>query len=239
VILQKRPRSGRHVRLLATTTLVVALCAGAAGCLFPVDSYRERITATVSVAGRTYTTSSVIEVYYRHQPPIQGVNTIVNATGDAVVLDVPGHSPVFILLTRPGDQSWAAGIAYQLFKGGLPEPREGIGSSQNIRFIAAQVGQTEIPRALYPTIVAFRDVSVPSSVYPLNADDLSPALGDDAKLVKLTVEMTQDPITYGVAAKLPWINKDIKAQLDGQSIQLAKGSFANSLGVNDFQKRGT
>ena len=58
-----------------------------------------------------------------------------------------------------------------------------------------------MPRDLYPLMVAFRDIARPASVYEVYPDDLSPPLDPGARVVSMTIEMTDAPVTYGIEKK--------------------------------------
>jgi hypothetical protein len=195
---------------------------------------RYRLTATVESGGKTYTGSGVIQVRMHFQeyasPP-----ALPRVTGDAVVVEVPGRSPIFFLLTSEWSVDWDSSIPYTVFQDQLPEPRSVRG---DVRFLAALRATAVIPPDRYPLIVAFRDLADPASVYEVFANDLSPPLDPPARVVSLTIEMTDERPTTGIVEeKLPWL-VGFETALDGDPYQTTGSGFANRISRVDFVKRG-
>jgi hypothetical protein len=196
---------------------------------------RYRLTVTVESGGKAYTSSGVIEIKMLLQdywsPAVSH-----SVTGDAVVVSVPDRSPVFVLLTRPTDGDWPGSLPFEIFA-------ESLGRSTPLRdrayALARMHDKVELPPTQYPTMVAFRDINDPKSVYEVFPDDLSPPLDKGAHLVGMTIEMTRDPVTYQVEKTLPWLPTVYDQHLDGDRYHRFGKSFANSLSQADFMKRGT
>jgi hypothetical protein len=63
-----------------------------------------------------------------------------------------------------------------------------------------------VPRKLYPKLVAFKDITDPTSIYQIDPSDLPAALGPGYALEKVTVRATDKPMTTGVIDPiLPWV----------------------------------
>jgi len=56
-----------------------------------------------------------------------------------------------------------------------------------------------------PVLVWFRDLSDPSSVVQANPSDLAASFGSGVRLQRAFVEITEDPPTTGIEARLPWL----------------------------------
>lgn len=225
----------RPATWVGVAVLVLAVVAGVwLSESFAAGTFRYRLTATVESGGQTYSGSGVIEVRMHFQE-YAAPEALPRVTGDAVVVEVPGRDPVFFLLTSAWSVDWDAGIAFRVFQDQLPVPRSVRGDA---RFLSESRETATIPRERYPLIVAFRDLAVPDSVYEVFPDDLSPPLDSGARVVSLTIEMTRDPPTTGIDERLPWLGKAITAYLDGDQYHTPGGSFANSVGVSAFRKRG-
>ncbi len=224
----------RTTMWIAATVLVVAVVAGAwLSESIAKGTFRYRLTATVESGGQTYTGSGVIQVRMNFQeywsPP-----ALPRVTGDAVVVEVPGHEPIFFLLTSDWSVDWDAAIPFATFEERFTDPRTIRGDT---RTLAALRETATIPPERYPLIVAFRDLAQPDSVYEVFPDDLSPPLDAGARVVGLTIEMTRDPPTTGIEQRLPWL-VGMGGTLDGRSIHVAGGPLANELGAAAFTKRG-
>jgi hypothetical protein len=195
-------------------------------------SFRYRLTVAVASGGETYESSGVIEVKVKLQeywsPP-----SVRYVTGDAVVIEVPDRPPVFVLMSARNNADWDAGIAYLIFGDRLPIP---VQPRTNAEALAALRETREIPRDRYPTLVAFRDITRPDSVYEVSPDNLSPPLGEGARVTNMTIEMTGETATTGIEARLPWLI-GMGGTLDGEQ-HTFKNELSNKLGAPDFRKRG-
>jgi len=91
----------------------------------------------------------------------------------------------------------------------------GRGSSEG-RFDAALNldGPTELPRtypaykfiderSAYPMLVTFGDLDDPASVERVDPDDLAAIFGEGVALKRITVQLTDDPVTTGTRMRLP------------------------------------
>jgi hypothetical protein len=52
-------------------------------------------------------------------------------------------------------------------------------------------------------MVTFGDLADPTSVAEVDPDDLAATFGEGVKLKRLTVELTDDPVTTGIEERLP------------------------------------
>ncbi len=83
-------------------------------------------------------------------------------------MEVPDHAPIFVLLTAKNNADWDAGIAFKVFRDRLPDPKGKSGPEvfrDNTATLAHLREKAEVPRELYPLMVAFRDINRPASVY--------------------------------------------------------------------------
>ena len=105
---------------LSGILLVVAVAVGWSFWNNRDSTYRYCLTVSVESEGKTYTGSGVIQVHMHFQeywaPP-----AIPHVTGDAVIVDVPGHQPIFALLSATRNISWDAEVALRVFRERLPE----------------------------------------------------------------------------------------------------------------------
>jgi hypothetical protein len=56
-----------------------------------------------------------------------------------------------------------------------------------------------------PWLVRFRNLDNPATVQPVDAHDLTANFGPGVKLLRATVEITNDSVTTGIEKKLPWL----------------------------------
>jgi hypothetical protein len=54
-------------------------------------------------------------------------------------------------------------------------------------------------------LVRFRDIADPTSVEKVDPDNLAASFGEGVKLRRITVQLTDDPVTTGIEKRLGWL----------------------------------
>jgi hypothetical protein len=116
-------------------------------------------------------------------------------------------------------------------------------------------GGGELPLKFWPKIVWFEDINDPKSVKLvhttkenpennrewIHVDNAAELFGEGYAVKNMTVEITDEPVTWGVVEQLlPWIWEYRDKNLDGQRYWRAdaKNNLANSLGLGSFIIKG-
>lgn len=227
-------------------------------------SYRYRLTAEVETPGGLKTGSSVIQVIgdeaskYALSPGLLSFRIF----GEAAAIDLPNGKKLFALLRRPNGTSDNAAsyapIAYaapnftndyqrqltQWLKkrhgvAVLPphDPREDHRSSKDGTTKVTPIGPLPVdpePR-YYPMLVTFGNLNDPTTVIAVDARHLDRTFGAGFKLKRITVEMTDLPVTRTLEWHLPWIKSFTEngGLLGGQKFNDNKRPEKN-LGYLDF-----
>ena len=106
----------------------------------------------------------------------------------------------------------------------------------------------------YPMLVTFSDLKDPKTVkkvleiesdgrypptYTVTADHFEELFGEGVKLKDITIEMTDEPVTYEVIKWLPWLPKYYNKMLDGERYNRlgAANPLANSLSAGSFSDK--
>ena len=135
--------------------------------------------------------------------------------GEAVAVDLGNQQVLFALLKdEDGGLSTMPVLAETVF-GDLASGSERI---HTIRHIASKNGLArELPRfgprnsvsrepfVQYPLLVRFRELDRPESLEAVAPDALDQAFGPGVKLKRITVQITDEPVTSGVKNRLPWL----------------------------------
>ena len=66
----------------------------------------------------------------------------------------------------------------------------------------------DVPAVVMPILVRFKDIKDPRTVEIVDPTDLAESFGDGVKLIRTTVQITDDPVTIGITKFLP----DFKTQ---------------------------
>lgn len=182
---------------------VGAIASTACSLLFPQWTYRYRLTVDVEQNGRLYSGSSVILV--RREKGIGGVGG--NFKGEAVSINLGDGKTLFALLR--GDnlgELWPLSVAHKAFAGRLNTSSmtddEALTRLTRLKGESAVISTTN-----YPLLVTFRSLDDPSTVELVDPRDLASRLGQGTRLKRITIQITDDPITYGIGDKLRWLGR--------------------------------
>jgi hypothetical protein len=207
------------------------------------QSYRYKLTLAVNTPQGIKRGSSVVEdVFWNVWIPATGITHRLR--GEALYLDLgPGARPLIALLTssihekRGVDYRWTrdAGPNDNLLARLYGPPSADF--MDNVARLARMRGPRKITPADLPDLVTFADVNDPRSVIEVNPSDLQATLGQNITWNEITLEMTEEPITTGIKAKLPWLSAYFakNLRLDG-SDHGAKLELTNRLSSYDFDQ---
>lgn len=209
--------------------LVAALAVAACGT--KQDSFRYRLTVEVETPEGLRTGSSVIEVDVSQTgekawatSEARGLRFKVR--GEAVAVDLPTGQVLFALLSREDSPDRAAGLPYAAL-----DPPDFEGEFDYIKKTRAlehidRVGV--VPREAYPMMATFSNLTDPSSVERVNPDDLAASFGEGVALKRITVQMTDDPVTTSITRRLPWLGRTYEMGLETED-------FPEGFPVGDFE----
>ncbi|MEI2383987.1 hypothetical protein [Breoghania sp. JC706] len=180
--------------------------------VFPTAELHYRLDVTFEVDGKPVTGSSVHKFTAKRLRGLNSKQFLLTATGEAVVVDMPGRRSVFVLLTTPTpDGTYTGGTkgrydfilvdACNLWK-----KRNELGPSGFVRFLDGFTGSCEVPAESLPLMVAFRDESDPTSVERVYPNNPESALGPGVQFIGATVSTTDAPVTTGIGKRLTWLS---------------------------------
>lgn len=229
--------TGLLVRFAAVVTIACAL----AGCRG--ESYRYKLTLAVNSPDGLKRASSVVEVkFFDVSIPARG--TMHELNGEALYLDLgPGTRPLIALLTSKLRQRHGKEARWSRDGGPnntLLTEMYGVPSSGSLLDYVSQIARMRGPRRITPSdlpdLVTFADINNPSSVIEVDPNNLQGTLGSNVTWNEITLEITDEPITKGIARELPWIPYYWCVMLDGQRLHYYgnRETVANTLNPGDF-----
>ncbi|MEP5936912.1 MAG: hypothetical protein ABJ239_01165 [Erythrobacter sp.] len=208
--------SGVMFRVLILTVASLAL----AGCnaFDDTPTYRYRMTVEVDTPEGLKTGSSVIEVdtqFQQNPESPASQRTRRRARGEAAVVDLGERGLLFALLRSEDDVDFASRIMFLL----APKGRDKNGNRFLGRFnnmlemtepVELPATQAEINPSLAemkgrPMLVTFGDLTDPTTVKGVDPDDLAESFGDGVSLRRITVQITDDPVTASIEDQLGWL----------------------------------
>jgi hypothetical protein len=203
-----REIAGMMTRRNALGTLACLAMSLLSGCGSPKSEYRQRIIVEVETPSGLRTGSSVIQVRHKQKPKalehIPGNGFY--ARGEAVAVEVAPGRILFALLSPPRSwdvSSYQARLITKALMGGaeskpaLALPGNGYGVDAH-KVIGESNVEVTLPKRLYPMLVTFQDINDPLSVKLVDPADLAPIFGPEFQLKRITVKVTDDPVTIGV-----------------------------------------
>ncbi|MGB3711524.1 MAG: hypothetical protein WA985_07530 [Erythrobacter sp.] len=218
---------------------------GLSGCDDAAPDYRYRLTVEVETPEGLRSGSGVIEVEQsmgRSSMNPAGRQIRRRARGEAVAVDLPDGRTLYALLRSDSNGSWATYVMQMLAPDIEGEPWEEV--FDNVLLIE---GEVELPRtwpteahlderSAYPMLVTFRDESGPTTVERVDPDDLAASFGAGYTLERITVQLTDDPVTTGIAERLGWLSEFPEPRLDPHFRSSATPNLSQRLWHGDFRK---
>lgn len=176
---------------------------------FPSGTWRYKMTVTVGTPDGVKIGSAVREVTYSSGPRIlpDVASSTWKVKGEAVVVDLGKEKYLFTLLDTDG--------SYQIVHDVFPyDPKSG---KTYVEYYRGLIGKTKpLMPSQYPRFITFGDIKDPKTVKSIKPDDLS-EIGKGVVLRGISLEMTGEPITWGIEKWLTWLpgRKGIKGSLGG------------------------
>ncbi len=175
--------------------------------VLPSGSIRYRITAEIEVDGRLSSGSSVGEikyVSYRNIPHI-GHTIVQYMRSQATVVPISDRGYLFVLIGNLSyPQNYTGPINFD-----MPHViSEAFGldlSDRQIRSLDRLTRSVDLPRRLFPPMIKFGDLRVPTSAQYVYPENLEGSFGPGVRLHRLHLETSQAVITTGIQRLLPWL----------------------------------
>jgi len=232
--------------LRGVTALMAGLVVLLSGCGTALPDYRYRLTVEVETPEGLKTGSSVIEVStsMTSSTSIPSPGAVrYSLSGEAVTVDLGQHGTLFALLRSDVDGDWATNLLFRLAPDvGAVRDENGkrdSGASFRARYEAMLQDHRLIvlpktfPDVAFlkdiparPMLVRFRDINDPTTVERVDPDDLAASFGEGVKLRRVTVQLTDDPVTEGIIKELPWL-----ANQQGGLVRVTKGKAIKDMPI--------
>jgi hypothetical protein len=181
--------------------------------LYPIYTYRYRLSVEVETPDGLRSGSSVIEVRYEMFPQfLTERDHISHVFGEAVFVDL-GHGKNLVGLLASGpsgeDVDYPGSIIFQAFNLDSNDPNtpKRLSRLQGKRDLDIyHSNQYEVTKRFLPTLVTFSDLNDLSTARIAPPALFEEIFGAGFRLRNISVEMTNDPVTSGIEKKMPWWN---------------------------------
>ena len=223
--------------LVAALAFVMLASCGMAGDRLP--DYRYRLTVEVETPEGLRSGSSVIEVKTaiagKYTIPTPGVNSR-RARGEAVAVDLGERGLIFALLRSETNSDWASGVMFG-FAPDVPliygeDGKFDASAHTRARFMAMLENRQviELPEKFRgsryieggpakPILVRFANIAEPTTVELVDPANLAASFGEGVKLRRITVQLTDDPVTTGIEKRLGWLGQYPEPSLSPNTTQ--------------------
>jgi hypothetical protein len=213
------------------------ILAGALSACSKTYTWRYKLTLEVATPEGIKSAFNVVEMSeYLVSFPHGGVRGAT--TGEAVYLDLgPGRYPLVTLLTvRVGSSvgPYGQNILEKVYGGKYEWNGD---RNDGLAALIRNRGAREITIDQLPELVTFTDPLDPKTVAAVDAKNIGRVLGDGISWHRMTIEITDEPVTTGLEKKLPWVNQMRETMLDGQRTS-QHVTLSNSLSTADFKRGG-
>lgn len=234
---------------LRVLLLGVILSMSVAGCSRALPTYRYRMTVDVQTPEGVKHGSSVIEIRNVDKgrgfpgPEAGGIDQTV--VGEAVPISLPHGATIYALLTRPGDEQYAARLMTRLhsdlsrsrpfdeFLRQLPTRR----AETNLPRLIDPVAPDRGPQPFWPMFVTFVDNRRPGTVREIDPTGFSLPDGEKVFVRNITVQMTDDRPAFQISRFLPWVDDPKYGYLSGREISLEQSNvLADKLSLSAFKR---
>ncbi len=190
-------------------TALTLLCLVAAWIIAtPSDSWRYRMTVTLTTPDGEKTGSAVREVTVLKGIGLTGLPPSIEVDGEAIAIEVAPHEYVFALLI---DETHGQDYAGKVMLDAFPDKKK--------------EGRANLSPEAYPMFVRFDSLVAPQSVARA-----------DVAVKDITIEITDAPVTWSLRKQLPWLPNYGYLRLDGDPFKKEKPEhpFANALHSHAF-----
>lgn len=190
--------------------LVLSCVAAPAGALgFTFFTYRYRLIVEIEVDGQIKTDSSVVQMRWISQPAglAGGRPWAASVTGQAPLVDLGKHGAMAAALAGASDGvpipfEFLALHAFDVFP---KKPRTFPPTEDGLRAVYKKRGKVALRADNLPMFVWLPDPAMPDTAVPLLPDEFSSKIAPGVRFRAAWLEVTNDPISTELAARLPWL----------------------------------
>jgi hypothetical protein len=184
---------------------------------YPTYAWNQKLTVTVSTPRGEVSGSSVVAISWAGNFFSRGWGGApfhLTLRGDATTVDLGGGQFLFALLGyHRSEETHCTGlVALKLLRQKLPlQSDDDYWAPDTFKRVQAARGRGPItlPQQLYPHFLRFRDTNDPTTAELIDPDNLAKSFGPGVRLVSVTIEITDEPVTRGIRKVLPWLSRNV------------------------------
>jgi hypothetical protein len=192
------------------------------GCYGETYVLRYRLTLEVETPQGIKTGSGVIQTTWMDQHALSGLAGgavwAVHVKGEAFAVGLGNLGDLFVLMALDIERRTNGLNSAELVASIFGHTSSGSTTGEMLTKIAENHNPVELPLAQLPMLVRFRDVNDPASVERVDPEKVSLIFGPNVKLIRATIQITDDPVSEGIEKTLPWLSlpwPEVKKLLQG------------------------
>ena len=217
------------------------------------EHFRYRLTVEVDTPDGVRSGASVHEIRsrYRNHAGLAPRSRTMNTIGEAVAVDLPNGQTLFLL--TPSAESVQRALDPEWHNDWV-ESTERIaarGSSEPVSLpVETNRDRTPegLPRQHAGLFVRFHDMNKPESVQEVDPAQLDQAFGPGHSLRRITIQVTDEPLTSGIERRLPWLPEYYNLKFSGDrywsadnahkgiSASMSSGAFSAGMGLSPHER---
>ena len=188
--------------------------------------------------------SAVREFVFQGQPkaslpsiiPAEGSSGYSFLRGEAVYVDLgEGRSLIALLSGAEGNADYTKQIPREILECRGAKMETCLDSANIYPEEAEITFEKRFPFGL-PLLVTFGDLTDPTSVARVDPDDLVSSFGEGYALKRITVQITDEPLTTDVSKRLKKLGVEPNQSLDNDFVMTTDPTLAQLLGYSDFAR---
>ena len=177
--------------------------------------YRYRIAVEVNTPAGVRTGSAVREIRWSRMPTLtsESHSIFIKQIGEAVAVDLPGRKTLFVLV---GDAQETILAGFFSIVGGKGAMGALLKEADRTKHVYTFPSRDVLRRyhLAYPRFVTFNDPADPLSVIEVDPAEPAATLGPGYSIKRVTIQMTDEPVTSGIRKRLPWLSSHPEPSLN-------------------------
>jgi len=197
------------ILLVVTASLAGLLALLVYLALYDSETLRYRLTYEVEVDGEVRSGTGVVQVHIYEQPTSIAQSEIgFEVTGEAIAVDLGDRGYLLSLLSGRAVRvnEWSGHITTpdKLLWLAFDCPSED--AMDYFHCLQEKRLTVELPFRLLPGLATIEDINDPESLRLVDPSGLAASFGHGTSLKRVTIEITDDPVTIGrIRVLLPWL----------------------------------
>ncbi len=196
-------------------SFVAAGCLAGCGILTPSYTLHFRVTLYALINGIERTGSSVISGKWIDTLGAGDIGRwATEFVGDAIVINSSSAGMLLGLLSTMQGHPTGFNLNPDYLVSFVPNYHSIGNDKERFERLADLKGEHDLPESGWPILMYFSDLNKLQTARFVSPDDLSAGFGASSRITRFTFAVTDEPVTAGLADRLPWFDQIGKFHVD-------------------------